>query len=70
MALTRRAALKGIAATAVGTLTGAGAYGIGFERHRIASPKQRCPLRGLDPVLDGIRIGLITDVHHSAMGPC
>jgi len=26
MALTRRAALKGIAATAVGTLTGAGAY--------------------------------------------
>jgi len=67
MALTRRAALKGIAATAVGTLSGAGAYGVGIERHRIGITEAILPVSGLDPVHDGIRIGLITDVHHSAM---
>jgi len=67
MALTRRAALKGIAATAVGTLTGAGAYGVAFERHRIGVTNATLPVSGLAPAHDGIRIGLITDVHHSAM---
>jgi predicted MPP superfamily phosphohydrolase len=67
MALTRRAALKGIVATTVGTLTGAGAYGVAFERHRIGVTTATLPVSGLAPAHDGIRIGLITDVNHSAM---
>jgi len=67
MALTRRAALKGIVATTVGTLTGAGAYGVAFERHRIGVTNTTLPVSGLARAHDGIRIGLITDVHHSAM---
>ena len=67
MALTRRAALKGIVATAVGTLTGASAYGVGFERHRIGVTEAALPVSGLALAHDGLRVGLITDVHHSAM---
>jgi hypothetical protein len=69
MALTRRAALKGLVATTVGTLTGAGAYGVVYERHRIGTTEATLPVSGLAPALDGLRIGLITDLHHSAMVP-
>ena len=67
MALSRRAALKGMAAVAVGTVTGAGAYGAAYERHQIGTTEAAMPVSGLPPALDGLRIGLLTDVHHSAM---
>ena len=35
MRLTRRDALKGVVATAIGALTGTATYGIAYERHRI-----------------------------------
>ena len=69
MALTRRAALKGMVATAVGTLTGAGAYGVAYERHQLGTTEATLPVSGLAPALDGLRIGLVTDIHHSAMVP-
>jgi uncharacterized protein len=67
--LTRRAALKGILATTIGAITGAGAYGIAYERHRIGVTQAALAVSGLPPALDGFRIGLVTDVHHSSMVP-
>jgi predicted MPP superfamily phosphohydrolase len=69
MALTRRAALKGAVATAVGALTGGSAYGVAYERHHIGTTEVTLPVSGLAPALDGLRIGFVTDIHHSAMVP-
>lgn len=69
MLLSRRAAIKGLLATSVGTLTGAAAYGVGFERHRIGVTAATLPVSGLPPSLDGLRIGFLTDIHHSRMVP-
>jgi predicted MPP superfamily phosphohydrolase len=65
--LTRRAALKGVLATTVGAITGAGIYGVAYERHRIGVTEAALPVSGLPSALDGLRIGLITDIHHSSM---
>jgi predicted MPP superfamily phosphohydrolase len=67
--LTRRAALKGVLATTVGAITGGGIYGVLYERHRIGLTDASLPVSGLPPALDGLRIGLITDIHHSSMVP-
>jgi predicted MPP superfamily phosphohydrolase len=69
MALTRRAALKGVLATTIGAVTGAAAYGAGYERHHLGTTLAELPVSGLAPALDGLRIGLLTDIHHSAMVP-
>jgi predicted MPP superfamily phosphohydrolase len=69
MLITRRTALKGVIATAVGTVTGTAAYGAGYERHRVGLTETRLPVSGLPPALDGLRIAFITDVHHSLMVP-
>jgi predicted MPP superfamily phosphohydrolase len=65
MAITRRAALKGVLATAIGAVTGTATYGIAYERHRIGLTRATLPVSGLPAALDGLRIGLLTDVHHS-----
>ena len=67
--LTRRAALKGLLATTVGAITGGGVYGVAYERHRIGVTEAALPVSGLPPALDGVRIGLVTDIHHSRMVP-
>jgi predicted MPP superfamily phosphohydrolase len=69
MAITRRAALKGLLGTTVGALTGAGVYGVAYERHHIGVTETTLPVSGLAHALDGLRIGLVTDVHHSRMVP-
>ena len=69
MLLSRRAALKGVLATTVGAITGASAYGVAYERHRIGTTEAMLPVSGLAPALDGLRIGFVTDIHHSAMVP-
>ena len=69
MALTRRAAIKGIVVTTIGAATGAVAYGVAYERHHIGVTEASLPVSGLPPALDGLRIGFLTDVHHSAMVP-
>lgn len=69
MLLSRRTAIKGLLATAVGTLTGAGAYGTAYERHRIGITTASLPVSGLPPALDGLRIGFLTDIHHSRTVP-
>lgn len=67
--LTRRAALKGVIATTVGAMTGAVAYGAVYERHHIGLTEAALPVSGLPPALDGLRVGLVTDIHHSSMVP-
>jgi predicted MPP superfamily phosphohydrolase len=67
--VTRRAALKGLLATSVGAITGAGVYGVGYERHHIGVTEAALPVSGLAPALDGLRVGLLTDIHHSSMVP-
>jgi predicted MPP superfamily phosphohydrolase len=69
MALTRRAALKGVLATTIGAVTGAGMDGIGYERHRLVVTKADLPVRGLAAAFDGLRIALLTDIHHSLIVP-
>jgi uncharacterized protein len=69
MLVTRRAALRGIVATTVGAVTGAGAYGVAYERHHIETTDATLPVSGLPGALDGLRIGFVTDIHHSAMVP-
>jgi len=65
--ITRRAALKGALATAIGGLTGAVSYGMVYERHRLGVTEATMPFFGLPLALDGLRIALLTDVHHSAL---
>ena len=67
MAFSRRAAIKGVLVTAVGAATGAGTYGLGYERHHLGLTQAEMAVSGLAPALDGLRIGLITDIHHSQM---
>jgi predicted MPP superfamily phosphohydrolase len=67
MAITRRAALKGVFAAAVGAVTGTATYGVAYERHRIGVTEASLPVSGLPTALDGLRIALLTDVHHSQL---
>jgi predicted MPP superfamily phosphohydrolase len=65
MRLTRRDALRAMVASTVGAATGPIAYGAAYERHRIVRIDQDIAVSGLPPSLDGLRVGLITDIHHS-----
>jgi predicted MPP superfamily phosphohydrolase len=67
VALTRRAAIKGAVATAVGAVTGASVYGASYERHALQLTEADLSVTGLPEALDGLRIGLLTDIHHSEM---
>jgi uncharacterized protein len=69
MPITRRAAIKGMLATAVGGVTGAMSYGVAYERHHIGVTEATLPFTGLPPALDGLRIALLTDIHHSRLVP-
>jgi uncharacterized protein len=65
--VTRRDFLRSATAISVGALGGVGAYGLFYERHQVARLTRDVPVRGLPPALDGLRVGMITDVHHSGV---
>src|SRR5688500_17046526 len=69
MLLTRRAAIKGLLVTGIGAATGATTYGVAYERHQIGVTQAALLVSGLPVALDRLRIGLLTDVHHSSMVP-
>jgi predicted MPP superfamily phosphohydrolase len=69
MGLTRRDALKGVVATAIGALTGTAAYAVAHERHRLGRTDADLKVSGLAPSLDGLRIAFLTDIHHSRLVP-
>jgi hypothetical protein len=55
--------------TGIGSATGTVAYGVAYARHQIGVTFASLPVSALPPALEGLRIGLVTDVHHSAMVP-
>jgi uncharacterized protein len=67
MGVTRREFLRSATAISVGALAGVGAYGTFYERRHLLRIERDVAVRGLPPALDGLRIGMITDVHHSAV---
>jgi predicted MPP superfamily phosphohydrolase len=67
--VSRRAAINGLMAGGVGTVIGGAAYGVAYSRHNIQVVRATVPVSGLHPALTGLRIGLITDLHHSEMVP-
>jgi uncharacterized protein len=69
MPITRRTAIKAVLATTVGSTAAGITYGTAFERHRIEMTSATLPVSGLPPALDGLRISLITDIHHSRLVP-
>ena len=69
MTITRRAAIKTIVATSVSSAFAGIAYGTAVERHRIGMTNATLPVTGLPIALDGLRVGLITDIHHSRLVP-
>lgn len=66
MGVTRRDFLRSATAISVGALSGVAAYGSFYARHQLDRIEREVAVRGLPPALDGLRIGMITDVHHSA----
>jgi predicted MPP superfamily phosphohydrolase len=69
MAIGRRTLLKAFVATTVGAATGASAYGYTYARTALTLVRVTVPVAGLPPPLEGLRIGLITDVHRSRWVP-
>lgn len=67
MRLTRRAALKGVLAGAAGVVGGTAAWGVAYERHHLGATEAALPVSGLPDALNGVRIALLTDIHHSAL---
>ena len=67
MLISRRAALKGLIGCGAGAATGTVAYGFGYARHHIELVRASLPVSGLPPVLRGLRVGLITDLHHLSL---
>jgi uncharacterized protein len=65
--VTRRDFLRSATAISVGALSGVAAYGVAYERHQLRRLDREIAVRGLPPALAGLRIGMITDVHHSAV---
>jgi predicted MPP superfamily phosphohydrolase len=67
MGLTRRAAIKGVVATTIGAIAGTATYGVAYERHRLGVTRADLDVSGLPDALDGLRIALLTDIHHSRL---
>jgi predicted MPP superfamily phosphohydrolase len=65
VALTRRAALKTLAAGAVGAGAGLLSHGFAYERHAIGVVETDLHVAGLSPAHDGLRVGFLCDLHHS-----
>jgi predicted MPP superfamily phosphohydrolase len=55
-----------MAAAGIGAVAGPVAYGAAYERHRLTLLEMEIPVSGLPPGLERLRVGLITDIHHSA----
>jgi predicted MPP superfamily phosphohydrolase len=65
MVVSRRTALRALAAGGIGAMTGGGAYGYYYARRALTTTHATVSVAGLPQALAGLRIGFITDVHHS-----
>jgi hypothetical protein len=69
MAVTRRTVLTALAATTASAIAGAGTYGFVRGRHELEVTRTNVAVAGLPPPLEGLRIGLVTDLHRSGLVP-
>lgn len=53
-----------LAASGVVAGAGSGSYGFAYERHRLTVTRTALPVANLPPALSGLRIGLLSDIHH------
>lgn len=67
--ITRRTVLKTLLATGVGAATGTAAYGFLYGRHDLRVTHAPLGFSKLPAALNGLRIGLLTDIHRSALVP-
>lgn len=67
--LSRRSLLKALAAGVVGAGAGVTTHGYVWERHALTLVTADVPVSGLPHALDGLRVGLITDLHLSRTVP-
>jgi predicted MPP superfamily phosphohydrolase len=65
MRVTRRAFVRAAVSAAVGSAAGITAHGFAYERHALRMVTADLPVSGLSPQHDGLRLGLVTDLHHS-----
>jgi uncharacterized protein len=63
--MSRRTVLRAIVAAGVGVVAGGAAHGYLYERHRVGVTRASLPVSGLPDALDGLRIALLTDFHHT-----
>lgn len=63
--LARRSVLRALAAAGIGLVAGGGAHGYLYERHRVGVTRTDLPVSGLPAALDGLRVALLTDFHHT-----
>lgn len=67
--VSRRAVLKTLTAGVVGIGTGAATHGFLWERHALQLVEADLAISGLPEALDGLRVGVVTDLHLSEMVP-
>lgn len=65
MPVSRRTVLKGLAGAAAGVVGGTVAYETVANDNTLQLTDIPLPVQGLPPALNGLRIGLLTDVHRS-----
>jgi uncharacterized protein len=67
--LSRRDVLRYLGGAAIGAAAGGAAHGFLYERHRLQLTRSAFPVPGLPESLRGLRVGLLTDIHHSQTVP-
>jgi predicted MPP superfamily phosphohydrolase len=65
MPISRRAVLKGLVGGGASLVGGPAAYGFLYARRQLAVTRTTLPVVDLAPALEGLRIGLVTDIHRS-----
>jgi predicted MPP superfamily phosphohydrolase len=63
--VSRRTVLRTLATAALGATGGLGAHGYFYERHALQLLEVPLRVSGLAPEHEGLRIGFLTDFHHS-----
>jgi hypothetical protein len=66
MELTRRQILKSALVAGVGAVAGATGHGYLYERHALQTERATLLVSGLAQAHEGLRVGFLTDFHHSA----
>lgn len=69
MRVSRRQVLRALTASGVLAGAGFGSYGYAYERHRIVVTREIVPVRNLPVALRGLRLGLLSDIHHGRFMP-